>query len=127
MERDGFELSVPRQRISVYRVNPLGCFRGIGASFSALTSYPARITGSQTRIGATFDICWQSHGRAHFRLEPSGASAATGRIRLDQMAAALPSVDGEPGKDFNGVSDIGPVMAARIAWSAAWARAPALV
>jgi len=32
LERDGFELSVPRQRISVYRVNPLGCFRGIGAS-----------------------------------------------------------------------------------------------
>ena len=29
--------------------------------------------------------------------------------------------------DFNGVSGIDPAMAARIAWSAAWARAPALV
>jgi hypothetical protein len=31
-------------------------------------------------------------------------------------AAALPSVIGGPGKDFNGVSGIGPAMAARIAW-----------
>jgi hypothetical protein len=44
-----------------------------------------------------------------------------------RAAAALPSVIGGPGKDFNSVSDIGPAMAARIAWSAAWARSPALV
>jgi hypothetical protein len=30
-------------------------------------------------------------------------------------------------QDFNGVAGIGPAMAARIAWSAACARAPALV
>jgi hypothetical protein len=41
--------------------------------------------------------------------------------------SALPSVIGGWGKDFNGVSGIGPAMAADIAWSAAWARAPALV
>jgi hypothetical protein len=48
-------------------------------------------------------------------------------INVKWAAAALPSVIGGPGKDFNGVSGIGPAMAARIAWSAAWARAPALV
>ena len=48
-------------------------------------------------------------------------------INVKWAAAALPSVIGGPGKDFNGVFGIGPAMAARIAWSAAWARAPALV
>ena len=35
---DGFELSFPRQRISVYRVNPLGCSRGTGRRSGRLGS-----------------------------------------------------------------------------------------
>jgi hypothetical protein len=47
-------------------------------------------------------------------------------ITIKWAAAALPSYWGS-GKDFDAASGTGPAMAARFAWSAAWARAPALV
>ena len=41
------------------------------------------------------------------------------RRSTSKWPAALRSIFGGPGKDFNGISGIGPAMTARIAWSAA--------
>jgi hypothetical protein len=61
----------------------------------------------------------------------SRAAARLSYVPLDQSTsdavAALPSVIGGPGKDFDGVYGISTAMAVPIASSAAWACTPALV
>jgi hypothetical protein len=108
-----------------------------------LSSWPLRGCFDPFTTKSTLRLPTASNGAAcsirHRRFDPTEQPSPAGLVDLmaailapdDQRqmgrSGALPSVIGGPGKVLNGVSGIGPAMAARIAWSVAWARAAALV
>src|SRR6266404_9638386 len=62
----------PRDRQKVSKVVPILAWLPVSHRWE---------TGSQARIGTTFDTFWRSRGRARFRLQPSSSARNTRRWR----------------------------------------------